>query len=284
MSLRPAPLLLLGLTVLAGTAHASGLFKTLTPEQHHEKFCAAAAELEWEQGAPDAAVQVWHDCIQEADHRGYSELGPPLRGQLILAQTQRDYGRRESADPLLYSRIVLATAAQNPDARFPSELLDQHWHRLLVDNDARQNLASVRTVTLRWLNKSELPPALYDQLEQNVRRYVGDRGFKVNSPDTAQAGEAAIIVMLEGSIQNGEPIVDGPLTFHVVEAAIESMPVKFKQRNTRGAPVKAFHQAQAIRVEEAHAEVLEQVSLGFAQQLQYRVITEVFRSFEIPPP
>jgi hypothetical protein len=62
------------------------------------------------------------------------------------------------------------------------------------------------------------------------------------------------------------------------------MPVKFKQRNTRGAPIKATESAQAIRPEEAHAEVLEAVSIAFAQQLQHRVVTEVFRNYEIPPP
>jgi len=279
-----SPWLVAALAWLATPATAGSLMGTLSPEEHHQKICEAAAELEWEKPAPEAAVQVWHDCIQEADHRGYDDLGPYLRGRLILSQARRDYGRREASDPLLYSRIVLATAAQNPDALFSDELINKHWHRLLADKETRQNMTSVRTVTLRWLNKSELDPDVYSMLEQNVRRFVGDMGFKVSLPQTAQAGDAAIIVMLEGGIARGEPVIEGPLTFHVVEATLESMPVKFKQRNTRGAPVKASHAAQAIRPEEAHAEVLETVSRKFAHQFQHRVVTEVFRNFEIPPP
>jgi len=268
---------------LAVPAQAGGLFKTLTPEQHHLKYCEAAAELEWEQDRAGAAIQVWHDCIQEASHRGYAELGPILRGHLIHAQTRRDYGRYDSSDPLLYSRIVLATVAQNPDATFPFELIDAHWHRLLVDNESRQNLASVRTVTVRWLNKSQLDPTLYESFEQNVRRFVGDMGFKVPLPHTAEAGETAIIVMLEGSLFT-EEVVEGPLTFHQFEVQFESMPVKFKQRSSRGAPVRVSYIARGNRPEEARTEAIESAAKAFAHGFQARVVTEVFRNYDIPAP
>jgi hypothetical protein len=284
MNLPRSLVLFAAMATLACPVQAGGLFATLSPEEHHLRFCEAAAELEWEKGAAGAAVQVWHDCIQEAEHRGYAALGPVLRGRLILAQTTRDYGRLEPSNPLLYAQVLLATVAQNTDASFPDELIDAHWHRLLADGDTRQNLASVRTVTLRWLNKNELAPETYELLEQHVRRFVGDRGFKVSLPDTAKAGEASIIVMLEGQIRTGDPIIEGPLTFQVIEGSLESMPVKFKKRNARGAPVKVYHQAQAIHQEVAHAEVLETVSKSFSHQFQYRVVTEVFRNFQIPPP
>ena len=48
--------------------------------------------------------------------------------------------------------------------------------------------------------------------------------------------------------------------------------------------MKATFQARSIRPEEAHAEVLENVTLLFAQQFQHRVVTEVFRNYEIPAP
>ncbi len=284
MSPRLSPPLLAVLWALSLPTVAGPLMDALSPEEHHLRYCEAAAEMEWEKNAPEAAIQVWHDCFQEAEHRGYKALSPILRGNLIVAQTRRDYGRREAADPLLYSRIVLATVAQNTDATFPVDLVDKHWHRLMTDPATRQNMSSVQTVTLRWLNKSEIDPVTYGLLEQNLRRHVGDMGFKVSLPDTAQAGEAKIMVMLEGGIHTGEPVVEGTLTYTAVDSTLESMPVKFKERRTRGAPVKATYQARSIRPEEAHAEVLENVTLLFALQFQHRVVTEVFRNYEIPAP
>ena len=136
--------LLLAMTLVAG------VIDELDPAEVHSIHCQDRAETAARDGA-DAVINVWEQCVEEARAQGAADLATHMAGFLMVAKLERDYASLRAEHPTAFSRILLASAAQNPLVTVSPTLLSAHLHVLQGDADARNSLESVSSAGVRWL-------------------------------------------------------------------------------------------------------------------------------------
>jgi hypothetical protein len=224
---------------------------------------------------------LWTECETEADKRGHTDTLPHHRGNRVYADLEVRYGELHASDPIQFARIVLGTQAQNPDLALPFAHVTDAWMRLLNDPAERQNLANVRTVTVRVL-PGDLSPEHRAQVEQILHRYIGDLGFKVPASDEAAAADSAILVFVEPTVSK---LQDADLSAGKLAGwttSLSSQPVRYKDLSRTGRPVSTQGRADLQTNDEARRAAIEQASEAFAQELLLQVIRHAFSDIPLP--
>jgi hypothetical protein len=230
-------------------------------------------------------ASIWKACLEQARSQGLDEATRELAGRHALAVIQRDFGSLKNSDPTTYSEIVLATAAQSQGLQISHEILNAHWRTILADPSARSRLEGLRSIAIRWLPTAGMDPDLAASFEDKVARYVADLGLKVPASNSADAGKADIMVMVQARTQELAPeIADERGTIHVREASLNSQAVRYKTREKRAPPVEVSRKANGSRPEEALDDAVEQTCQAFAEDLLLQLVRVAYNSYRIPAP
>lgn len=224
---------------------------------------------------------LWAECETEADKRGHADTLPHHRGNRVYADLELRYGELHATDPLQFARIVLGTQAQSPSLVLPFEHVTAAWMQLLNDPAERQNLADVRTVTVRVL-PGELSDAHHAEVEQILHRYIADLGFKVPASDEAAAAHSAILVFVEPALQHLQKADLSAGKLDGWSVSLSSQPVRYKALSKTGAPVSTQGRADLQTSDEARRAAIEQASQAFAQELMLQVVRHAFADIQLP--
>ena len=253
----------------------------ISPEEVYVMTCATAVEQAGEDH--QKVIDLWLACDTEAKRRELDGARPYIRGQIAMAEVARDYGAVADEDPLEYARIVLAISAQRRDAALPFEDVHAAWLKVVRDNQARMNVEDVRTVTVRWLPSATGTPEELATLDELVRKHIADMGFKIRPGDDADSADSAVMVFVEPTFrvaQEGDP-ARGKL--HGSEVELKSQPVRYKDRDDKGSPLRVTERADYRDESEAVRTATDAAAQAFAEQLLVQVVREVYTDYELPP-
>lgn len=270
------------MTLLLSLAFASEPRSDMTrisPEEVYVMTCATAAE----DAADDhqKVIDLWVACDAEAKRRELDGARPYIRGQIAMAEIARDY--RDVEDPLEYARIVLAVAAQRRDASLPFDDVLAAWLKVVNSPQARMNVEDVRSVTVRWLPSASGTPDELVALDELVRKHIADLGFKIRPGDDAESADSAVMIFIEPAFriaQEGDPS-RGKL--HATEVELRSQPIRYKARDTQGAPLRVTERADYRDEDEAVRTATDAAARALAEQLLVQVVREVYTDYELPP-
>ncbi len=274
--------LLLAVSLAADTSKMRTDMARLDPAEVYVMTCRTAADeadSDW-----DRVIDVWWTCDAEARRRELTEALPQIRGEIALAEVERDFGHLRAEAPLDFARIVLAVSAQRREVQLPFSAVLAAWHRVVSDNEARLNLDDVRTVTVRMLPNDSGTAEQREKLAGLLRREVGDLGFKISPEDQAEAADAAIMVFLEPTfreVQEGDAS-RGHLSGWEVE--IKTQPIRYKVRDVKGAPLRVRERADYREAEDAVSVAMEASAAAFAEALLLQVVREVYKDYALPEP
>ena len=270
--------LILAMTLVAG------VIDELDPAEVHSIHCRDRAEIAARDGA-DAIINVWEDCVEEARAQGASDLATRMAGELMVARLDRDYARLKSEQPAAFSRILLASAAQNPLVSVSPTVLNDHLHVLQGDADARNSLESVSSAGVRWLPDGNLSDNHMAFFDDTLRRRVADLGLRVPPGDSQHASDARIMILVRGVTTALPRAVDDERgRLHAASASIESQSIRFKARGSRATSIQVETQATDTSLEGAHQQAMESTAQAFADELLIRLVQEVFGDYRVPAP
>ncbi|MCP4804712.1 MAG: hypothetical protein GY913_00900 [Proteobacteria bacterium] len=265
---------------LANAAELRSDMTRISPEEVYVMTCATAVE---DAGSDhQKVIDLWVACDTEAVRRELDGARPFIRGQIAMSEIARDYSRLAAEDPLEYARVVLAVSAQRRDAALPFDDVQAAWLRVMQDSEARMNVEDVRSVTIRWLpaaTGTEPQRAILDEL---VRKHIADMGFKIRPGDDADSAEAAVMIFVEPVFrvaQEGDPS-RGKL--HGSEVELKSQPVRYRDRDAKGAPLRVTERADYRDKDEAIRTATDAAARAFAEQLLVQVVREVYTDYELP--
>lgn len=272
------------LPLLLGVALA-GPLSQLPEQELRFRTCEQLALEQTSAGNPGGAVDVWVSCGEELHKAGFYDRDAAVEGRLTLAKLDRDYAGLAERDPMAYARVLLITVAQHPNAEFPYTRVSSAWLSVINDPSVRQNLGNVRTVELRWDEKTPLDAATKSQLDALVRRYLGDAGFKVEPANSTAAAKAGITLRLGASVSAQAPVsYQGQTLLQVYSAEIHSDPVRFREINVTGPQLSATERADDPVTVKAHDAALDAAARSFASRMLIAVVTQVYKHEELPPP
>lgn len=234
-----------------------------------------AAEVK---GFPEEELAVWDVCFQEASERKISLALPLIKGHRALVELEQRNPGLAKSDPVAHARAVLAVEASGSDVQIPIQVLREAWLRLVSDPTARQNLESVRTVTVRVEDLKVDDPAMVEEL---VRRHIGDMGFKVALPDEAAAAGSSIHFMVSGT-QTAAIRRTSRMNFHEVTLSVSSGPVQYSTLKREGSPLTAQGTSSPTLADQAFREAAEAAAEGLAQAFLRQVVGELFSKGQDP--
>ena len=273
---------LIATSLAADTSKMRSDMARLDPAEVYVMTCLTAADeagQDW-----DRVIDVWWTCDAEARRRELDQALPHIRGQIAMAEVERDHGHLRTEAPVDFARVVLAVSAQRREVRLPFDEVLAAWHRVMADNEARLNLEDVRTITVRMLPNDSGTPEQRDHLAALIRKEVGDMGFKISPEDQADAAEASIMIFMEPRFreaQEGDPS-RGRLSSWEVE--IKTQPVRYKAREVKGPPLRVTESADYRDAEDAVGTAMEAAAASFAQALLLQVVREVYTDYALPEP
>ena len=188
-------------------------------------------------------------------------------------------------NPVAFSKIIVASAAQSSNTRMPVEVLREHWQLLMEDTETRGNMADIRTVAVRFLPESSVSEDAMTQLDDHVRRRLADLGIKAPPPDSQDASEAQIVIQVSPLFETLEPTVnDERGRLHKVGFQLKANSIRFKARNTRSGGFRVGHAHEDAHESVAVDEAVEGVSIKFANAFLTILVRETFSGYPIPEP
>lgn len=274
--------LLIATSMAADTSKMRTDMARLDANEVYVMTCLTAADEAGEDWAK--VIDIWWTCDAEARRRELDGALPLIRGQIAMAEVERDYGHLRTEAPVDFARIVLAVSAQRREVKLPFESVLGAWHRVMADNEARLNLEDVRTVTVRMLPNDSGTAEQRERLSALIRKEIGDMGFKISPEDQADAADAAIMVFMEPGFreaQEGDPS-RGRLSGWEVE--IKTQPIRYKAREVKGPPLRVTERADYRDSDEAAGVAMEAAAAAFAEALLLQVVREVYTDYALPEP
>lgn len=268
--------------LLLGVAFA-GALSQLSEEELRFRTCEQLAMEQTAAGNLSGAVEVWSSCGEELRKAGFHDRDAAIEGRITLAKLDRDYAGLKARDPMAYAHAVLVTVARHPSAEFPHEAVAAAWLLVINDPSIRQNLGNVRTVELRWDEKS--PSDAKDLLDTYIRRYLGDAGFKVEPSNSTAATKAGLSLRIGASVAAQAPVTyQGQTLLQVYAAEIHCDSVRFRELNASSPAFAAMAKADDPMATKARDAALEQAAEAFASELLIAVVTQVYKKEELPEP
>lgn len=234
-----------------------------------------AAEVK---GFPDEELGVWDVCLREAQTRKLVLAIPLIQGERALVELAQRSPGLEKSDPVAHARAVLAIEASGPQVQLPIPVLREAWLLLVSDPSSRQNLAAVRTVTVRVDDLQVDDAAMVEEL---VRRHIGDMGFKVALPDEAAAANSSIHFMVSGS-QSASIRRTSRMNFHEVTLNVSSGPIQYSTLKREGSPLSAQGFSTPTLQDQAFREAAEAAAEGLAHAFLRQVVGELFSKGQDP--
>jgi len=253
----------------------------LAPEDVYVMTCMTEVEVlgdDWQR-----IIDSWLACDVEAQRRELDAARPLIRGQIAMAETQRDFGYLQATDPLAFAKVLLAVSAQRRDVQMPFDEVRGAWLRVLQDPESRLNHSDVLTVTVRFLPTPDATDDQVERLEDHLQRHVGDMGFKMPPSDNADSADSSILVFMEPHVrvaQEGDP---ARARLHGTEVELKSQPVRYQARESKGPPLRATERADFRDEEESLRVAMDSAAQSFAEQLMAQVVREVYTDYELPP-
>jgi len=230
-------------------------------------------------------AKAWKQCLENAKSSGLTKAIPVLAGRYATAVIDRDYGEWKRTNPTDYARVLLATAAQNPNTKFDTTLLNEQWHLLLADTDARNTLAGLLSIGIRWMPNSDLNPDLSNKLKAKLRRAVGDLGLKAPSENSEAMSQTDIMIMVQAKARHLPPEVsDERGTIYRFETQFTSQPLRFKARERRAPPIDVSHTVSGPQRETQEDTCIEVAAYEFSEALLHEVLRVAFSNYRIPAP
>ncbi len=229
---------------------------------------------------PGDAIAKWLECDAKAEERGLDELRPVLQGYALEAQLERDYAKWKKNDPVAWSKVVLGTAANRPEVELPAEAVRDAWLTLIKDHHESVKLEKVSSVTVRWI--SQLQEEEQAELDEQVRRYLLDRGWRVPEPDSYEAGESAIIIMATPRIEH--TAWEGDETLKITRISIQTEDLRYKRMDLKGRPIAVSAEHQDNNRDTARHVAFQEVGQDFADALMRDVVRHLYRGYEVPLP
>ncbi len=228
---------------------------------------------------PGEALATWLACDEKAQDRGLESIRPVIQGHALEAQLMRDYAEWRSEDPVGWAKVLLGTAAQRQEV-LPAESLRAAWLTLIKDHDESVKLQSVSSVTVRW--QGVIDEDEQDELDEQVRRYLIDAGWKVPEPNSWDAGEAAIIIMARPTVEH--TAWEGDETLKITRVGIATEELRYKALGTKGKPFGVEGEESDNNRDKARRSAFQQVGQAFADALLMDVVKQLFSSYEVPSP
>lgn len=253
----------------------------LSPEEVYVMTCRTEAESlagDWQR-----VIDSWLACDVEAGRRELDAARPLIRGEIAMAELERDYGYLRAEDALQYSHVLLAMAAQRRDIQMPFDAVQEAWLHVLSDTEARSNHADVSSVTVRMLPTNDASAEQVETLAEVLQRHVGDLGFKMPASDAAESADSSILIFVEPHFRIAQEGDSARARLHGTEVELKSQPVRYKARDTKGPPLRATERADYSDADESLRVATDHAARSFAEQLMVQVVREVYTDYELPP-
>jgi len=229
---------------------------------------------------PGEALGTWMACDEKAQQRGLESIRPMIRGYALEAQLMRDYADWKTEDPVAWAKVLLGTSAQREEI-LPIDSLRTAWLTLLKDHDESVKLETVSSVTVRW--QATLDEKLeQDELDEQVRRYLIDAGWRVPEPDTWDAGESAIIVLARPTVEH--TAWAGDETLKITRVGIATEELRYKALGTKGEPFGVKGEESDNNRDKARRSAFQKVGQAFADALLMDVVHQLYSNYEVPSP
>ncbi len=274
--------LLLSVSLAADTAKMRTDMARLDPAEVFVMTCRTAADeagQDWTR-----VIDVWWTCDAEARRRELGEAQPLIRGEIAMAEVERDFGHLRTEAPVDFARIVLAVSAQRREVQLPYDAVEAAWLRVMADNEARLNLEDVRSVTVRMLPNNSGTAEQRDMLAALLRREIGDLGFKISPEDQAEAADAAIMVFAEPGFREAQEGDASRGRLSGWEVELKTQPIRYKTREVKGPPLRVTERADYREADDAVSVAMEACAASFAQALLLQVVREVYTDYALPEP
>jgi hypothetical protein len=263
----------------------AGVISNLSPEEIHMAECRPNVQEQTRKKGAEGEIAAWKACLESAKSKSLARIVPDLKGRILERELHRDYAKMAQENPIGFSKVIVASAAQAANTRLPVEVLKEHWQRLLDDSQTRGNMADIRTVAVRFLPHNSLTEDVQVQLDDHVRRQLADLGLKAPPADSQDAAEAPIVVQISPLFETLTPTVDDERgRLHKVGFQLKANSVRFKTRGNRSGGFRVGHAVEDAHVSVAVEQAIDGVSVKFADAFLTILVRETFSNYPIPEP
>ena len=270
--------------LLLATAQA-GVVSELSPEELHLAQCVPSIEEALQKFGPQGEIDAWKECLAGAKTQSLAPIVPKIQGHIVERELNRDYATMREEDPIQYAKVVLATAAQNPNASLPMETLRSQWQLLLDDTQTRANMSDFHSIAVRFIPHSTVDEETLVLLDDHLRRRIADLGIRTPTADSQDAAEAPIVVQVSPFFEELEPTVqDERGRLHKVGFQLKTNGIRFKARDTRRGGFRVGHSHEDAHQSVAIDESIDGVTIKFADAFLTILIRESFSRYPIPAP
>jgi|GEM_PF-5679773 len=264
----------------------AGVISSLSPEELHLANCRPTAEEELAKNGPKAEIEAWKACREKAVTESLNRLIPKLNGIILIKELDIHYADLKKTKPVDYAKVIVASSAQTPKTRIPLERLRDAWVILMDDTSTRANMSNIRSISVRMLPDASIDDDTKTQLEDHLRRELGDLGLKTPASDSQDASGAEIIVQVSPFFEELKPSNTDSKhgRLHNIGIKLKTNSVRFKARGSKG---RGFQVGEAH--EDAHRSVaieqaIDGVTEKFAEAFLQILVAETFSKHPIPEP
>ena len=263
----------------------AGVVSDLSPEERHMAECRPVVQEQTKKNGAEGEITAWKSCLSSAKSKSLARIVPDIRGTILERELHRDYAGLAKNDPIGFSKVVVASAAQASNTRIPIQVLKEHWQRLLDDTQTRANMQDIRSVAVRFLPHNSISDEALTELDDQVRRHLADLGIKAPAPNSQDAADAPVVVQVSPLFETLEPSInDERGRLHKVGFQLKANSVRFKDRGNRTGGFRVGEASEDAHESIAIANAIEGVSVKFANAFLNTLIRETFSNYPIPEP
>lgn len=256
-----------------------GLLDRLTPGQKQLLICQAAAEKAGSN--PERVVGVWKACLEEADRQGLDDVQSAIRGELALAGAAWEASSQPHLAHGEYEERILRVVAIQQGVEYPMDDLLRIYLAYLQSERGRSRMGEYRDLSFRWTNRASLTEAEYTRINELVRRYAEEAGFRWRPFGSAEGASARVLVSGTVRREDRTPAVAGPVLPRV-ETVVALDEIRFPSKGVRVDGFLATASADAASAQEASDMAARDAARRAVFLLLVKVLEVAFKDTMLP--